>query len=291
MTASSDQPPIRLGLPKGRMQDGVVQLLAEAGIDLAHGPREYRPRISLSGFEVKFLKPQNMIEMLHACSRDVGFAGADWVAELGAELVELVDTGLNPVRLVAATTPEFADNGGPGTTPFVVASEYASLTNAWIKDRGYNASVLRSFGTTEVFPPEDADYIVDVTATMATLEANNLVIVDELLTSSTRLYANPAILDDPHHRDAIERFVLVLKAVLEARKRVMVEVNVPADRLEALIKVLPCMREPTVSPLHGDTGYAVKAAVPREDLAQIIPEIKAQGGSDIVVTKLAQIVP
>lgn len=291
MTASSDQPPIRLGLPKGRMQDGVVQLLAEAGIDLAHGPREYRPRISLAGFEVKFLKPQNMIEMLHAGSRDVGFAGADWVAELGAELVELVDTGLNPVRLVAATTPAFADNGGPGTTPFVVASEYASLTNAWIKDRGYNASVLRSFGTTEVFPPEDADYIVDVTATMATLEANNLVIVDELLTSSTRLYANPAILDDPYHRDAIERFVLVLKAVLEARKRVMVEVNVPADRLDALIAVLPCMREPTVSPLHGDTGYAVKAAVPREDLASIIPEIKAQGGSDIVVTKLAQIVP
>jgi ATP phosphoribosyltransferase-like protein len=126
---------------------------------------------------------------------------------------------------------------------------------------------------------------------MATLEANNLVIVDELLTSSTRLYANPAILDDPGRRDAIERFVLVLKAVLEARKRVMVEVNVAADRLDALIAVLPCMREPTVSPLHGDTGYAVKAAVPREDLAQIIPEIKAQGGSDIVVTKLAQIVP
>jgi ATP phosphoribosyltransferase len=291
MMASSDQPPIRLGLPKGRMQDGVVQLLADAGIDLTHGPREYRPRISLAGFEVKFLKPQNMIEMLHAGSRDVGFAGADWVAELGAELVELVDTDLNPVRLVAATTPEFADNGGPGTKPFVVASEYASLTNAWIKKRGYNASVLRSFGTTEVFPPEDADYIVDVTATMATLEANNLVIVDELLTSSTRLYANPAVLDDPVRRDAIERFVLVLKAVLEARKRVMVEVNVPADRLEALIAVLPCMREPTVSPLHGDTGYAVKAAVPREDLASIIPEIKAQGGSDIVVTKLAQIVP
>ena len=233
MTGSSDQPPIRLGLPKGRMQEGVVRLLADAGIDLAHGPREYRPRISLDGFEAKFLKPQNMIEMLHAGSRDIGFAGADWVAELGAEVVELVDTGLNPVRLVAATTPAYldnhgADNGGPGAKPFVVASEYASLTAAWIADKGYNASVLRSFGTTEVFPPEDADYIVDVTATMATLEANNLVIVDELMASSTRLFANPAVLDDPGRRDTIERFVLVLKAVLEARKRVMVEVNVPA---------------------------------------------------------------
>ena len=291
MTASADRPPIRLGLPKGRMQEEVVRLLADAGIDLAHGPRDYRPRISLAGFEAKFLKPQNMVEMLQAGSRDVGFAGADWVAELGAELVELVDTGLNPVRLVAATTPEFMANGGPSSKPFVVASEYESLTRAWLEKRNFAASVLRSFGTTEVFPPEDADYIVDVTATGATLEANNLVIVDELMASSTRLYANAAALDDTGRRDAVERFVLVIGAVLEARKRVMVEVNVPADRLEALIAVLPCMREPTVSPLHGDAGYAVKAAVPRDDLARTIPEIKARGGTDIVVTAIAQIVP
>ncbi len=291
MTATPEQPPIRLGLPKGRMQEEVVRLLADAGIDLAHGPRDYRPRISLDGFEAKFLKPQNMIEMLQAGSRDIGFAGADWVAELGAELVELIDTGLNPVRLVAATTPEFMANGGPGSKPFVVASEYEHLTVAWLERRNFKASVLRSFGTTEVFPPEDADYIVDVTATGATLEANNLVIVDELMTSSTRLYANPAVLDDAGRRDAIDRFVLVLRAVLEARKRVMVEVNVPADKLDAVIAVLPCMREPTVSPLHGNTGYAVKAAVPRDQLARTIPEIKAKGGSDIVVTALAQIVP
>ena len=291
MTASADRPPIRLGLPKGRMQEEVVRLLADAGIDLAHGPRDYRPRISLAGFEAKFLKPQNMVEMLQAGSRDVGFAGADWVAELGAELVELVDTGLNPVRLVAATTPEFMAKGGPSSKPFVVASEYESLTRAWLEKRNFAASVLRSFGTTEVFPPEDADYIVDVTATGATLEANNLVIVDELMASSTRLYANAAALDDTGRRDAVERFVLVIGAVLEARKRVMVEVNVPADRLEALIAVLPCMREPTVSPLHGDAGYAVKAAVPRDDLARTIPEIKARGGTDIVVTAIAQIVP
>lgn len=291
MTASSDQPPLRLGLPKGRMQEEVVRLLADAGVDLAHGPRDYRPRISLDGFEAKFLKPQNMIEMLQAGSRDIGFAGADWVAELGAELIELIDTGLNPVRLVAATTPDFMANGDADTKPFVVASEYPNLTAAWLERRGFGASVLRSFGTTEVFPPEDADYIVDVTATGATLEANNLVIVDELMTSSTRLYANPAVLDDAGRRDTIERFVLVLRAVLEARKRVMVEVNVPADKLEAVIAVLPCMREPTVSPLHGSSGYAVKAAVPRDQLARTIPEIKAKGGSDVVVTVLAQIVP
>lgn len=291
MTASSDRPPIRLGLPKGRMQEEVVRLLADAGIRLSHGPREYRPRISLEGFEVKFLKPQNMVEMLQEGSRDIGFAGADWVAELDLELVELLDTGLNPIRLVAATTEQFLENGDAAAKPFVVATEFANLTRAWLKDRNLEGRILRAYGATEVFPPEDADYIVDVTATGATLEANNLTIVDELMTSSTRLYANPKLLEDAGRRDCIERFVMVLRAVLEARKRVMIEVNVPADRLDELIKIMPCMREPTVSPLNAGQGFAVKAAVPREVLARAIPEIKACGGTDIVVTEIAQIVP
>ncbi len=291
MTASSDRPTIRLGLPKGRMHEEVVRLLADAGIRLSHGPRDYRPRISLDGFEVKFLKPQNMVEMLQAGSRDIGFAGADWVAELDLELVELLDTELNPIRLVAATTPEFLDSGRPPAEPFIVATEFANLTKRWLADNGHNGEILRSFGTTEVFPPEDADYIVDVTATGATLEANNLTIVDELMTSSTRLYANPMALEEPERRDGIERFVMVLGAVLEARKRVMVEVNVPLDRLDDLIAVMPCMREPTVSPLNAAQGYAVKAAVPRDVLARAIPEIKACGGTDIVVIEIAQIVP
>ena len=291
MTGSSDQPPIRLGLPKGRMQEEVVRLLADAGIRLAHGPREYRPRISLDDYEVKFLKPQNMVEMLQEGSRDIGFAGADWVAELDLELVELLDTELNPIQLVAATTPEFLENTANADKPFVVATEYSNLTRAWLADRKLDGRILRAFGATEVFPPEDADYIVDVTATGATLEANNLVITDQLMTSSTRLYANPKLLEDAERRDRVERFVLVLRAVLEARKRVMIEVNMPADRLDELIAAMPCMREPTVSPLNAGQGFAVKAAVPREVLARAIPEIKACGGTDIVVIEIAQIVP
>ncbi len=288
MTTAS-RPPIRLGLPKGRMHEEVIRLLADAGIRLSHGPREYRPRISLEGFEVKFLKPQNMIEMLQEGSRDIGFAGADWVAELDLELVELLDTGLNPIRLVAATTEAYLAK--TSSEPFVVATEYSNLTRAWLKDNKLEGRILRAFGATEVFPPEDADYIVDVTATGATLEANNLTIVGELMTSSTRLFANPRVLDEPARREPIEHLVLVLRAVLEARKRVMVEVNVPPDRLDELIKVMPCMREPTVSPLNDGQGYSVKAAVPREVLARAIPEIKACGGTDIVVTEIAQIVP
>ena len=116
------------------MEEGVLALLADAGIRVTFGRRGYRPSLSLDGFETKTLKPQNIVEMLHLGSRDVGFAGADWV-ELSAELVELLDTGLDPVRLVAAATPEFADSG-LARAPFVIASEYERLTRAWLERRG-----------------------------------------------------------------------------------------------------------------------------------------------------------
>lgn len=273
------------------MHEGVVELLADAGIRLRASERGYRPTVSLPGFEAKILKPQNIVEMLHVGSRDLGFAGADWVAELAGDLVELLDTGLDPVRLVAAAPVGLLTAGRLPERPLVVASEYERITRTWIGARGFGATFVRTYGATEVFPPEDADCIVDNTATGSTLRANGLEIVDELMRSSTRLYANPAVLDDPVRRDIVERFVLLLRSVLEARARVMVEVNVSAELLEAVISALPCMREPTVASLHGGAGYAVKAAVRRDQLAQVIPEIKARGGTDIVVTRLAQIVP
>jgi ATP phosphoribosyltransferase len=280
---------VHLALPKGRMDSAVRALLADAGVRVTFGRRGYRPSLSLEGFETKILKPQNIVEMLHLGSRDIGFAGADWVAELGAELVELLDTELDPVSVVAAAGAEFVDHGR-ARSPFVVASEYQRLTHDWLERRGYRATVVRSYGATEVFPPEDADCIVDNTATGETLRANGLVVVDLLMRSSTRLYANPHALENPVKRERIERLVLLLRSVLDARLRVMLEVNVPAERLSAVIAVLPSMREPTMSPLHGEQGFALKAAVPRADLPRVIPEIKARGGTDIVVTALAQIV-
>jgi ATP phosphoribosyltransferase len=274
------------------MQQGVFSLLEEAGVRIKVGLRGYRPTLSLPGIEAKILKPQNIIEMLHAGSRDIGFAGADWVAELEVDnLVELVDTKLDPVRIVAAAPVESLVDGRLPARHLVVASEYQRLTRDWISRRGLDASLVRSYGATEVFPPEDADCIVDNTATGATLRQNGLEITDELMRSSTRLYANQAALDDPALRAPIDRFVMLLRSVLEARRRVMLEVNVSAEALEAVVAALPSLREPTVAPLHGDAGYAVKAAVPRAELPQVIPEVKARGGTGIVVTRLAQIVP
>jgi len=283
--------PVRLALPKGRMAEGVTELLDGAGIQLRLGARAYRPELSIAGFEAKVLKPQSIVKMLEVGSRDIGFTGADWVAEFGANLIELLDTGLDPVRLIVAAPGELLVDGHLPRKPLVIASELERLTGAWIERQGLQATFLRSFGATEVYPPDDADCIVDIVASGATLRANNLQIVDELMSSSTRLYANPQALENRETRACIEDFVTLLRSVLEARRRVMVEVNVDAASLERVVAALPCMREPTISPLHGQAGFAVKAAVPRELLPTLIPGIKALGGTDIVVTQIAQIVP
>jgi len=273
------------------MEESVFELLQDAGIRLHASSRGYRPTISLPGFEVKILRPQNIAKMLDLGSRDIGFAGADWVAEHGVELVELLDTELDPVRIVAAAPAALLHNGRLSKHNLVVASEYKRMTEDWLNKQGLDAIFVLSYGATEVFPPEDADVIVDNTASGSTLRANGLEIIDVLMTSSTRLYANPAAYGDPAKKERMDSLVLLLKSVLEARKRVMVELNVAEEYLQAVIEVLPCMREPTLSPLHGGTGYAVRAAVPKEQLAHVIPEIKRRGGTDLVVTKLGQIVP
>ena len=282
---------VRLALPKGRMQDGVIQLFADAGIQVRAGARGYRPTLSVPGFETKLLKPQNIVEMLEVGSRDLGFAGADWVAELDAPLVELLDTGLDPVRVVAAAPLALLENGDLPRRPLVVASEYERLTQRWIEARGLEARFLRSYGATEVFPPEDADVIVDNTATGSTLAANDLAVVDEVMRSSTRLYASREAMDDPVRRGPIEDLLLLLRSVLEARGRVMLELNVPRERLDEVIAVLPCMDRPTVASLFGDTGFGVKAAVPRASVPELVPRLKATGARDIVVSDVAQIVP
>jgi len=283
---------VALALPKGRMQEGVRCLLKDAGIDLFVGDRAYRPRVSLPGFDAKVFKPRTVVEMLASGSRDVGFAGADWVAELNAPLVELLDTGLDPVQLVLAAPRELLGACGelPSDRALRVATEYTGLAARWITGADRCDRIIASSGATEVFPPEDADYVIDNSATGATLRANGLVTFGRIMHSTTRLYASPAALDDPQRRTLIEQLILLLRSVLEARMRVMIEINVPSDRLDRIVAILPCMREPTVSMLHRNMGYAVKAAVPRRDLPDLIPQIKSCGGSDIVVTVTAQIV-
>ena len=175
---------------------------------------------------------------------------------------------------VAAATPEFAENG-LAEALFVIASEYERPTRAWLERRGFQATFVHSYGATEVFPPEDADCIVDNMATGETLQANGLVVVDELMRSSTRLYAHPRALDAPEkraHRDADPAAALGAGRAPAGDARQQRRRRSPGggDRGAA------SMREPTMAPLHGDQGFALKAAVPRADLPRVIPEIKAR---------------
>ena len=281
---------ILLGLPKGRMQEEVFKLLGDAGIKIDVSKRAYRPTLSIPSFEAKILKPQTIIEMLATGYRDLGFAGTDWVVELEADLIELLDTDLNPVKLVAAAPKILLTNGKLPITPLVIASEYENISRNWIKANGLNAQFIKSYGATEVFPPEDADCIIDNTATGETLKANNLAIISEIMVSSTKLYASKQAWENPRKRENIETLVMLLQSALNARSRAMLEINVTPECLEAVANILPAMRASTISKLCGDIGYVIKAAVPKKDIAKLIPEIKKFGGTDIIVSIPTQIV-
>jgi len=283
--------PLRLALPKGHIEPGVLTLLADAGIHVGPSSRGYRPHVSLPDTDTKVFKPQNIVEMLTVGRRDAGFAGADWVQEFKADLVEVLDTGLDPVDLVVCGSRSLTNDPNWCRRDLLIASEYEGLTRAWIDRRRLRARFVRSYGATEVFPPDDADLIVDNRATGATLAANGLEVVDTLMSSSTRLYASRLAWTDPSRRRRIEELAVLLDSVLEARRRVMVEVNVNADRVADVVAILPCMRQATVAPLHGNGACAVRAAVLRRDLPRVVPRLKAAGATDIVVSTPSQIVP
>jgi len=293
--------PLRLALPKGRTNDAVLRLLADAGLAVS-GPtgeaRGYRPRVSgLDELEVKLLKPQAIVSMLDSGSRDLGFAGADWVSELDADVVELLDTELDPVELVIAAPNGVVCADDP-TVGVRIASEYVKTAERWLVAGNRSGRVIRSFGATEVLPPEDADCILDITQSGSTLRANGLVIVEVVMRSSTRLYASRGAWNCPHRRMRLDELALLLRSALEARQRLMVELNVSGDRLDAVLAGLPCMRRPTIAPLHDasaasapPSAFAIKAAVPKAGLPQLILSLKQRGASDIVITPLRQVVP
>ena len=282
---------VKLALPTGRIQNNVFKLLNDAGIEIHGGPRSYRPKLSLIDFEAKILKTQNIVEMLALGRRDVGFAGADWVKEKGADVVELLDTELDQVSIVLAAPAGFPNAESYQGRQLIVATEYVNIASEWVQAKGWDAKVIRSYGTTEVFPPEDADCIVDNMSSGATLRASNLEIVDTIMTSSTRIFASRHAMDDDKIRNRIEDFVLVIQSVLSARHRVMIEVNVSKDDLESVASIIPCMRQPTIAALHGDAGYVVKSAVLKSELPTLIPIIKQRGGTDIVVSNIANVIP
>ncbi len=280
---------LRLVIPKGRIYKNVVELLRDAGIRIEADDRTYRPIVNDSDLYVKIMKPQNIPELVSIGAHDVGFTGYDWILETGADVVELFDTGFDPVRIVAAI-PVDKNWEDLKSKRIIAASEYENITKKFLHDEGIDFIFIRTYGATEVFPPEDADLIVDNSATGRTLEMNRLKIVKEIFSSSTRFIANKDALKDDWKREKIEEMIMLFRAVLNARERVMLEMNVPKERFDEIVKILPCMRAPTVAPLYGDQGYAIKVAVKKDEVRELIPLLKKLGATDILEYELRKVI-
>jgi ATP phosphoribosyltransferase len=284
--------PLKLILPKGRIQDKVLQLLSRCGLTFTVPHRSYRPVCNQPDIEAKILKPQNIPALVALGRHDCGFTGHDWVLEqnVASQVVEILDLGYDPVRIVAAMPDDLAAQPQWRSRRLVVASEYQRLAQAYIDAQQLDAVLVKTYGATEALPPEDADIIIDNTASGATLRFNRLSIVDELLRSTTRFICHPAAWEHPVKRPQLDALLTLMRSILNADQRVLLEMNVSQGDLEQLIPLLPSMRAPTVSPLYGSEGYAVKIAVARQDVPALIPRLLAAGARDILEYRLEKIV-
>ncbi len=291
-TTKNSSEKLKLTLPNGRIQEKVLLLLEQIGVGFSQAGRSYRPHCNDPMIETKMLRAKNIPGLVALGRHDCGFAGRDWIYEQDADVVELLDLGFDPVRIVAAMPEELVAAGKDGFAgrKLIVASEYPRLSMDYIKKENLDAIYVHAYGATEALPPEDADIIIDNTSTGATLRQNRLQIIGELMTSSTRFVCNQAALDNPVKRKKLEEMTMLMKSTLEARKKVLLEMNVPANVFDSLVGSLPCMKAPTVSKLHNSDGYAVKIAVSTSEVPALIPKLVEMGATDILEYKLEKIV-
>jgi ATP phosphoribosyltransferase len=280
---------LRLMIPTGRIFESVAKLMKEAGFRLTIHGRELKPLSSDPQIELKIMKPQNIPQLVALGSHDAGFAGYDWCVETDAQVQQVLDLGFDPVRIVAAV-PDTLSDTALRERRIVVASEYERIAKQWLEKEQYDYHYLRVYGTTEVFPPDDADMIIDNTSSGQTLRDNNLRVIAEIMRSSTLFIANREALADSWKCCKIQEMRMLFESVLTAAKKVMLEMNIPADKAEVVIPRLPCMRAPTVAKLAGDSGYAAKVVVDREIVSTLIPELIRLGATDILEYEINKVI-
>lgn len=278
---------LKILLAKGRIYDSVYSLFSDVGISLYLPDRTYFPVTNQDDLAFQVVKPQITSVLLAQNKADIGFSGKDWVYENGVqdEVVEIMDLGFDPVKIVAAI-PETVDFQKLKEEPITIATEYQTLSKKWVQDTNIQGTVFRTWGTSEGFVQDNSDalaqVLIDNTSTGSSLKANRLKIVDTLMESSTRLYASKEAWNDPEKKKKILELKMLFETVLNARSRVMLEMNVSEDNFTNLIKGLPAMKSPTVSPLFGGNGYAVKIAVKKSEVPTLLPRLHELGATDIV---------
>jgi ATP phosphoribosyltransferase len=292
---------LKLGIPKGSLQDATIQLFQRAGFTIYVSTRSYFPTVDDPEIECMLIRAQEMARYVCDGVLDAGLTGQDWIAEhkLGGEskhaLTSITDLiyakqSFGKVRWVLAA-PEDSRFKTPGDfKDATIATELVRVTKAYFERLKVPVNVEFSWGATEVKPPVLADGIVEVTETGSSLRANRLRILDTVMESNTQLIANDAALADSWKRTKIENIALLLRAAIEAQGRVGLMLNVRRADLDKVLALLPALQRPTISSLSDDEWVAVNTIIEEKTVRDLIPKVKAAGGQGIVEYPLNKIV-
>jgi ATP phosphoribosyltransferase len=286
---------IKLGLPKGSLQDATLQLFARAGWRVTTNSRSYFPSIDDPEISCLLVRAQEMARYVETGTLDIGLTGRDWIVETGADVIEVADLiyakqGLGRVRWVLAVPEDAPVKTVKDLEGKVIASEVMQLTRSYLERHGVRARVEFSWGATEVKCPQLADAIVEVTETGTSLRAHHLRIVDTVLESTTKLIANRAAWTDEWKRAKTENIALLLEGAIAAYTKVGLMLNVRRSDLAAVLGALPALKKPTISELSDSEWVALNTIVEEEVVRQLIPKLKAARAQDIVEYPLNKIV-
>ena len=290
---------LRIGIPKGSLQDSTVQLFARAGFNIYVSSRSYYPTIDDPEMSCTLIRAQEMARYVADEAVDAGLTGIDWIEEYraatGREVVNVADLvyskqSFRKVRWVLAVPEDSPYHSPRDLEGGHISTELVRVTEAYFRRLGVDVNVEFSWGATEVKPPDLADAIVEATETGSTLRANHLRIIDTVLESHPQLIANRRALDDEAKRTKIENVALLLKAAIEAQGRVGLMLNVKRGDLDAILTLLPALHRPTVSPLSDADWVAVSTVLEERDVRELMPRLRAAGGHGIVEYPLNKIV-
>jgi len=286
---------LRLGLPKGSLQESTFALLAKAGWKLSSSSRSYIPRVDDPELELRLIRAQEISRYVEHGFLDAGLTGADWIAENDSDVQVVAEIAYskqttNPARWVLAVPNDSTIKSVKDLQGKRIATELVEATRRWLKKNGVTAEVEFSWGATEVKAPELVDAIVELTETGSSLKANNLRIVDELVRSFPQLIANKKSWQDPWKKQKVETLAMMLKGALQAEEKVGLKMNVPRAKLDALLKQLPALRDPTISTLSKPDWVAVETIIDEKVVREIIPQLKAAGAEGIIEYPLNKVI-
>ena len=286
---------IRLGIPKGSLQEATLQLFARAGLPIFTNARSYSATTGDPEVECLLIRAQEMARYVEHGVLDAGLTGLDWVVESGLEVITVSDLiyskqSRGKVRWVLAVPDNSPYKRAEDLSDRIIATELVGVTRKYFENRNVSVQVEFSWGATEVKPPMLADAIVEVTETGSSLRANHLRIIDTVLESNTQIIANKTAWRDVSKRRKIENLALMLRGAMDAQNRVGLMLNVRKQDLAAVLAVLPALKKPTISTLSDEEWVAVNTVIEESTAWQVIPRLKEANGQGIVEYPLNKVV-